>query len=140
MFDYMRTCFDRLAALSQFHFTTLPEWDMEGSRSDCHGWSATPLYEMPSTLLGVRPFEDGWAKILVKPCPMGYTDCRGKVITPKGMVYVSWKIQDGEMQLELDTPHDTIVAMPDSRRYRVQAGHHVMTATLECVFSIPMNE
>jgi len=140
LYDPMRERLDNLAMLRKFNFTTMPEWGFEGSRSDCHGWSATALYELPATVLGVRPAEDGWTKILVHPIPMGYPDCRGTVITPKGPVHVSWSVKNDEMQLELDTPHDTIVVMPDTRHYRVQAGHYSFSATMACIFSVPSNE
>lgn len=140
MFDEMRECMDRIAALRKFNLTTLPEWDLEESRSDCHAWSASPLYELCATVLGVRPFEDGWAKIHIKPCPLGYPDCSGSVVTPHGMVDVRWKVDDGVMSLEVKTPHDTVVEMPDSRRYRVQAGEYVFNATLKTIFSAPIAE
>ena len=51
------------------NLTTVPEVP-EGfyePRSDCHAWSALPLYEFTRGILGVNPAAPGWSKILVRP-------------------------------------------------------------------------
>ncbi|HEY5562628.1 MAG TPA: hypothetical protein VIK72_12900 [Clostridiaceae bacterium] len=48
------------------NLTTFPE-DFTRSRSDCHGWSALPLYEFTRNILGVRPLKAGWKEIEIKP-------------------------------------------------------------------------
>jgi alpha-L-rhamnosidase len=50
--------------------TTFAE-NPEPTRSDCHAWSASPLYEMLSMVAGVMPAAPGFSKVLVKP-NMGY--------------------------------------------------------------------
>jgi alpha-L-rhamnosidase len=50
--------------------TTFAE-NPEPTRSDCHAWSASPLYEMLSMVAGVMPAAPGFSKVLIKP-NMGY--------------------------------------------------------------------
>lgn len=141
MYEEMRKRLDSFVDLRRFNFTTMPEWSFEGSRSDCHAWSATPLYELTATVLGVRPAEDGWKKILVQPRPLGYPDCQGHVTTPHGYVDVAWKVVEDAMTLKLTTPHETIVAMPDGRRYVLQAGSYVLNSTMsEASYGAPIAE
>jgi hypothetical protein len=39
----------------------------EPSRSDCHAWSAHPLYHFVASILGVRPTAPGCSAISIKP-------------------------------------------------------------------------
>lgn len=72
------------------NMTTCVENNIDG-RSDCHAWGSLILYELPSVILGVRPAAPGYKKISVTPVP-GYLDwAKGDVITPRGIVHVSWK-------------------------------------------------
>src|SRR6185369_8443177 len=41
-------------------FTTFPEI-FKGTRSDCHAWSASPLYELLATVCGIEPASAGFA-------------------------------------------------------------------------------
>lgn len=128
LYDRMWERLDSFARLRQFNLTTMPEWSLDGPRSDCHPWSCGPLYEMTATVLGVRGDGDGWERISVRPRPLAYDDFRGEVVTPRGMVDVDWRIDDGRMKLALTTPWDTIVEMPDGRKYPVQAGQYAFEA------------
>lgn len=88
------------------HLTTCVENDTD-ARSDCHAWGAVALYELPAVILGVRPAKPGFAEIEIAP-RMGYlTEASGKVITPKGEVFVRWKkAEDGTCQLEYEVPEN----------------------------------
>lgn len=44
--------------LLPYHLTTWPE-DTVSQRSDCHGWSAVPLYELVSMAAGLQPASPG---------------------------------------------------------------------------------
>jgi|LSQX01.3.fsa_nt_gb hypothetical protein len=124
MYDQMRERLDEFVHLKDYNLTTLPEWSFDGPRSDCHAWSAAPLYEMTATVLGVRAEGDGWKRISICPHALGYNDFCGEVITPRGMVRVDWKIVGSEMLLEIDTPWETVVSLPDGRKRLVTAGNY----------------
>ena len=76
--------------------TTCVESPGDTARSDCHAWSALPLYELPATTLGVRPAAPGFEKIAVHPVPGYMTNACGQVITPFGIIEVSWRLKNGE--------------------------------------------
>ncbi|MCR5544990.1 MAG: hypothetical protein K6F30_00735 [Lachnospiraceae bacterium] len=74
------------------------------ARSECHGWGALALYELPSVTLGVRPAKPGFEEIEILP-KYGYMEyASGKVITPKGEVTVSWNIRNGKETLTYSVP------------------------------------
>lgn len=85
------------------HCTTCIESETY-ARSECHGWGALVLYELPSVTLGVRPAVPGYGKILIAPVTGYLTHASGKVKTPVGDVSVSWKIVDGVFQMEYEAP------------------------------------
>lgn len=130
MYDWIRERLDDFIHLKEYNLSTLPEWSFDGPRSDCHAWSAAPLYEMIATVLGVRAEGDGWRRISICPHALGYSDFSGEVITPHGMVRVDWKIVPGEMLLEIDTPWETVVSLPDGRRHLVTAGNYYFKSNM----------
>ena len=74
------------------------------ARSDCHAWGSILLYELPAVILGVRPAKPGYAAVSVKP-NLGYLDwAEGSVITPKGMINVSCRMENGEMKADISVP------------------------------------
>lgn len=48
-------------------FTTFPECPSADTRSDCHAWSAGPLYHLLRHYAGVYPAEPGYAVVGVEP-------------------------------------------------------------------------
>ncbi|MCF8225961.1 MAG: alpha-L-rhamnosidase [Bacteroidales bacterium] len=50
-------------------FAEIP--DTENTRSDCHAWSSSPLYELLATVAGIRPAAPGFESIIVEPHPGG---------------------------------------------------------------------
>ena len=87
------------------HLTTCVENNGIKGRSDCHAWGALALYELPAATLGVQPAAPGFAKIQVHPVPGYLTHAQGQVITPKGMVHVSWtRGEDGAMDVQVQGP------------------------------------
>ncbi len=39
----------------------------EPTRSDCHAWSASPLYDFLATICGIMPDAPGFSRVLIKP-------------------------------------------------------------------------
>jgi len=77
------------------NLSTCVENNTDG-RSDCHAWASLILYELPSTILGVRPAAPGYSEIAINPIPGKLKYAQGDVITPKGIVHVEWnKGNDG---------------------------------------------
>lgn len=64
-------------------------WDAEpGLGSRCHAWSATPVYDLATTVLGVRGMEPGMRTISITPHLGDLGWAEGAVATPHGFVSV----------------------------------------------------
>ncbi|MBD3376810.1 Bacterial alpha-L-rhamnosidase [candidate division KSB1 bacterium] len=60
----------------------------EPTRSDCHAWSASPLYEFLATIAGILPAEPGFKKIKIAPALGPLTRCRATMPHPQGQITV----------------------------------------------------
>jgi alpha-L-rhamnosidase len=69
-----------------------------------HGWIASPTYQMPSKILGVRPTSPGFGTVLIKPQTCGLSWAKGSVPTPHGKVEVAWKVEGGTFTLDVTIP------------------------------------
>ena len=85
------------------HMTTCAE-DPIHSRSDCHAWGALALYELPTVILGVRPAKPGYRKVEIKPHTEYISKAEGEVITPAGMIRVSWKKEQDKINMKISVP------------------------------------
>lgn len=114
-YAYTRQYWDTWKDMVRQNCTTCVESEAY-ARSECHAWGALILYELPSVTLGVRPAAPGYAKIRIAPESGYFTNASGVVKTPKGDVRVSWKMRDGQMQLEYEAPADAEVIGADIRK------------------------
>lgn len=74
-------------------------------RSDCHAWGSLLLYELPATVLGVRPAAPGFEKVQIAPVPGYLSWAKGDVATKWGMIHVEWeKKKDGGIELRYQLP------------------------------------
>ena len=87
MFDEMRRELEPWIELLALDCTTCPETP-KGARSECHAWSALPLYELIRTVAGIQPQTDG--TLLVSPNMMDLPDLRGQAITENGPVFFEY--------------------------------------------------
>lgn len=120
-FSFYRTEAMGRAGLSDQYLETLGPWrtmladglttfaeEPEPTRSDCHAWSASPLYYFLALVLGVTPETPGFATIRVAPKFNGLPKVEGEIPHPKGTVSVRLEqvgtdgIQ-GEVILPLET-------------------------------------
>lgn len=84
---------------------TLEAWDtrFKGNLTWNHAWAASPAYILSCFVLGVRPLEPGYRKILVAPQLAELPWAKGKVPTAHGPVGV--QVRPGKVyRLELDLP------------------------------------
>jgi len=78
----------------------------EPSRSDCHGWSASPNYDLLATVLGVTPGSPGFRTVVIDPHLGSLTFANGKIPHPQGTIEVNIK-KTGTSGME------AIVILPD---------------------------
>jgi hypothetical protein len=74
------------------------------ARSDCHAWGAHPLYHLVTGIAGIRPSADGYAKVEIAPQPSGLGFIKSTVPTPKGVVCMDLKFQDGTVKGSVALP------------------------------------
>ncbi|WP_420149844.1 family 78 glycoside hydrolase catalytic domain [Spirosoma sp.] len=70
--------------------TTFAE-NPEPTRSDCHAWSASPLYEFLSITCGIRPGEPGFRAVRIEPFLGDLTTVDGKMPHPLGEIAVQFQ-------------------------------------------------
>lgn len=74
-------------------------------------------------VLGIRPFENGFGKVLIAPLPdkrMGKVE--GEYHSVNGKVSVSWEWNDDEFNLCVDNDMPGLVKMPDGTEYLIEKG------------------
>jgi len=101
--------FGKYAVQKMHEYKVIPETqtvrEMGPEKGDySHGWIATPAYQMPSKILGIRPTSPGFSSVLIQPEICGLQWAKGSVPTPHGNVTVSWKIEEGKFTLETTIP------------------------------------
>lgn len=89
---------------------TLEAWDWKYKQNlDWnHAWGAAPANLIPRFLLGVRPLEPGFARILIEPQPASLPRASGVVPTIRGPVEVAFEQEPGvSFRLEVELPANT---------------------------------
>lgn len=100
-----RLC-QRLASWKRFldaGFHTFPEHDIQG-RSDCHAWSAHPLFHFLHSILGVRPGQMGFRSVVIEPCLGPLKNVSGKIPHPEGDISVKIDVTDRACLAEVTLP------------------------------------
>lgn len=80
-------------------------------RSECHGWSATPLYEFHRNILGVKPKNNGYTEVEIKPNLGHLTFAEGKVPTPHGVIEVSVHKSENGYNITHSAPENIKISM-----------------------------
>ena len=86
-------------------------------RSECHGWSAAPLYEFSANVLGVKySFDD---EIIIKPVTLGLDFAKGCVPTRFGTISVEWTNADNKFNIKIDSPNGVVKKLitPDGKTH-----------------------
>ena len=103
MEDQMRRDLDAWIGLLSRGSTTCPE-EPHHPRSECHAWSALPLYEFMRTWAGIRPEKGG---IMIQPRMFDLTDLHGAAITPLGEVQYHYQTSPDAQHYDITLPEKT---------------------------------
>lgn len=76
---------------------TAPEHDPDTTRSECHAWSANPVYHFYATTLGIRPSTAGFKTVLVQPNPGSLEWAKGTMPHKYGEISAEFKQQEGKI-------------------------------------------
>jgi hypothetical protein len=95
------------AGMGELYYSSLTPWrDMlarglttfaenpDPSRSDCHAWSASPIYDLLATVCGITPASPGFATVNVRPAFGELKEVRAVMPHPKGLVKVYLRRKD----------------------------------------------
>jgi len=106
--DYYKNNWSAIAPNATFmeHFIEDP------NTSFCHGWGAGPVVSFPQYILGVAPLTPGWETITIQPHGGNLTWAEGSVVTPRGLIQVSWKKINGKLSVSFKIPESIRVVNP----------------------------
>ena len=76
--------------------TTFAE-NPEPTRSDCHAWSASPVYDFLATVCGVEPEEPGFKSVKIEPHLVELKQIKGAVPHPKGMIEIELRKKNAQL-------------------------------------------
>jgi hypothetical protein len=106
------------AGMADLYYASLKPWrDMvanglttfaenpDPTRSDCHAWSASPIYDFLATLCGINPASPGFATVSIRPALGALREVRGAMPHPKGMIRVHFvRTGSGGVSGEIELP------------------------------------
>lgn len=110
----------RWADLPRQGNTTCPETP-EDSRSECHAWSALPIYEFLRVMGGIR-MEAG--KVVVSPVPGYLKELSGTVCVPGGTA--QFRYANGAYTVTLPAGTNAILRRPDGKEIPLSEGTHTI--------------
>jgi hypothetical protein len=98
-----------LSRLSQW--TILPECGLkttieqpEPTRSDCHAWSAHPLYHYFATTLGIRPGSPGFRTVEIWPQLGEMAWANGRLVHTRGEISVNFAMDGAKLHADICLP------------------------------------
>jgi hypothetical protein len=75
------------------------------TRSDCHGWSASPNFELFRTVLGIDSAAPRFARVSIRPFLGRLTAASGAIPHPAGEVAVSYALSPrGQLTADIALP------------------------------------
>lgn len=79
-----------------------------------HGWCSTPLVQMSSRILGVRPTSPEFKTFEIAPRLCDLKWAKGAIPTPHGDIRVSWKQSEKRFDMDVTIPKGTeaMVSLP----------------------------
>lgn len=96
----------------------------EPSRSDCHAWSAHPLYHFYTTIAGIMPDALGFKKVKIKPMLGSLKKLDLDMVHPEGRIKASYrKINDDSLSVKISLPENISGELNiDGAIYPISAG------------------
>lgn len=119
IYEKTETMMQRWHDLVDAGCTTCPETP-EDARSQCHAWSALPIFEYVRTIAGIRAAQSNWETVEIKPNLMGLPDLNGTVPTPKGNI--SFRYTGNTYEISLPDGMEAVFISPDGSCHSLSAG------------------
>lgn len=84
--------------------TTFPEHPSVNTRSDCHAWSAHPMYGFLTITAGIRPDSPGFASVRITPCMGDLVHLKAAMPHPLGLIHAEYKRDEGRLHANVFLP------------------------------------
>ena len=85
--------------------TTFAEGDYK-DRSDCHAWSASPLYDLIATVGGIKPGSPGFRSVLIEPALGSLSELNISMPHPKGEIQMDLIRNGNKLDAEVVLPEE----------------------------------
>jgi hypothetical protein len=128
---------DRYGSMLARGATTLWE-SFDPTASLCHGFSATPTWQLSSFVLGVVPLAPGFGRFGFSPQTVDLSFARGVFPTVRGDVRIAWERDGQAIAIELEVPEGAraVPVDPPGRRFagspsELPAGRHSLRLLTE---------
>ena len=93
------------------------------TRSDCHAWSASPVYEMLATVCGIMPGSPGFQTVRIEPNLGNLTVVDASMPHPVGEIKVSYRVTGGRFSAEVILPKGVLgIFVRDGKKYALKSG------------------
>lgn len=102
-YELTRQQMDWWIRLLEEHCTTCPETPFN-SRSECHAWSALPMYELLAVIAGIRRKSGDATQVEVRPHMDYVPDLEGKMVTEYGEILFCYTSEGETMRYEITLP------------------------------------
>lgn len=118
--DELRTLFGPMLATGT---TTLWE-SFEPIASLCHGFSATPVYQLSRHCLGIEATSPGYESFSVdyRGSPLEWA--KGDIPTPWGNISVSWRVSAGRAVVEIEHPEQCVLGRSQALGWPILASEY----------------
>jgi len=123
-YDGFETILDKWDEMLKLGFTTFPERPDPNTRSDCHAWSSSPVYEVITKYFGVTPGDSGFQRVKVAPKPGKIGFLSGQVpIGSNHNIQISWEIKEGNFVIVVCVDKDVGIdlELPDGTEQKIAA-------------------
>lgn len=121
-----------LARLGPWHdmlargLTTFAE-KPDPTRSDCHAWSASPVYELLATVCGIEPASPGFATVRIEPHLGHLQGATAKMPHPRGEIVVALRRTGTGLDADVTLPEGvTGTFVWSGHRVALQAGSQAL--------------
>ncbi len=103
--------------------------DVDGTRSDCHAWGASPNIEFFRTLLGIDSAAPQFAKVKIEPHLGDLTKIGGSMPHPQGDIKVSYQKSGNTLKAEIELPsHVSGILIWAEKSYELRGGKNSINA------------
>jgi len=99
--------------------TVWEHWQDTPVTSLCHAFSSTPLYDLPTYVVGIRPTKPGFTELTVSPMLGDLQWASATVPTPRGEVTARWeRRRENELDLSLFVPSGSLAVVEPPKGFR----------------------